>query len=690
MNGLQGAGDDGRITAVVYVSDSYGASSRVTTQIYVTVPQLSVSDLQNQTESLLSDALGSGSTDVIFQVVGAGAGILNDKECTDPSKCESLRESFLSFIFNASATQVSLHSNCWNNFSSNPVLTSLHLVDLTIQEADQDSLGQQASALSSLTSVPDQLSGPAQTLALSMISSIASSSAEVGITTATATAVGDTITSLFSTSALESDDAASAISSSINDLSAALWVGVSPGEQAIEISTDSLKVSTEVNYATNLAGKGLKPPGTKSELSLPGSGLNNLYVVSDDDEVSTAIISLPNVHTPSQANTTSNITVTTSVNSNVLRLSLGKKSSRRRRRLLADGTEHEEDVTFYAPLEPRHRKLTGSDYVTVVMESSTPQSAGSADSVSLSFVAFSFVYLFTQDLTHFSFVHSITAQNASQIITLECDWDEFGVKTAQCDSGASFNITCEGRKTSKTQTCSLFSASVCAYWTGSTWLTSCDVYETTTNTTTCHCYNLTDALQTAGARRLQTVGEASADLALIVGTVGGSFIDTFNTPLSAAILAKNATVFIAIGSFLSLTLLLVIYGSVKDAQDKKRRLKKGANVQVGRPLSPSATISGSSPRTMTPRGGDSGGTPRETTESPRPDMTTSGSKRPAPLLDLRSTNEGGVTSPITSKEKSIRNYNFSSSSSEDEHAPDLDVSIYYSMHHHFLPCAVIC
>ena len=102
----QGSGTNGNITAVVYVADSFGASSRVTTPIYVTAPQISVADLQNKTADLLSSALGSGEVDVIFQVVGAGAGILNDKECADPSQCQSLRESFLSFIFNASASQV--------------------------------------------------------------------------------------------------------------------------------------------------------------------------------------------------------------------------------------------------------------------------------------------------------------------------------------------------------------------------------------------------------------------------------------------------------------------------------------------------------------------------------------------------------------------------------------------------------
>ena len=241
-----------------------------------------------------------------------------------------------------------------------------------VQGVDQDSLGQQASALSSLTSAPDQLSDQAQTLALSLISSITSSSAGIGITSTTATAVGDTLSSLFQTSAAQSSATADSISSSISDLSTALWVGVSPGEKAVEISSSSLKVSTEVNYPSDLEGKALKPPGTTNQLSLPTSGLSGLYAVSDGDEVTTAIISLPNVH----HSVATNGTTPASVNSKVLRLSLGKRSSRRRRQLMADGSEYEEEVTVHEPLELRRKLTDTSEYVTVVMESLTRQSTG--------------------------------------------------------------------------------------------------------------------------------------------------------------------------------------------------------------------------------------------------------------------------------------------------------------------------
>ena len=40
----------------------------------------------------------------------------------------------------------------------------------------------------------------------------------------------------------------------------------------------------------------LAPPGSASSLSLPSTGLTDLYSVSDSDTISSAIVSLPNVH----------------------------------------------------------------------------------------------------------------------------------------------------------------------------------------------------------------------------------------------------------------------------------------------------------------------------------------------------------------------------------------------------------
>lgn len=53
--------------------------------------------------------------------------------------------------------------------------------------------------------------------------------------------------SLFSSSALSSDEHASTLSSAINGLSSSLWVDAQPGEEASTISTDNLKLSSQVN-----------------------------------------------------------------------------------------------------------------------------------------------------------------------------------------------------------------------------------------------------------------------------------------------------------------------------------------------------------------------------------------------------------------------------------------------------------
>ena len=37
--------------------------------------------------------------------------------------------------------------------------------------------------------------------------------------------------------------------------------------------------------------------------------------------------------------------------------------------------------------------------------------------------------------------------------------------------------------------------SVCSYWTGSAWDQTCTVYKITATNTTCHCYDLSQALR---------------------------------------------------------------------------------------------------------------------------------------------------------------------------------------------------
>jgi hypothetical protein len=63
----------------------------------------------------------------------------------------------------------------------------------------------------------------------------------------------------------------------------------------------------------------------------------------------------------------------------------------------------------------------------------------------------------------------------------------------------------------------------------------------------------------------------AADLALVVGNVASGFLATLTkTPLTTSSIAKNMVVFITIGSFLGMALLLVVYGYWKDDQDRKK------------------------------------------------------------------------------------------------------------------------
>ena len=61
-------------------------------------------------------------------------------------------------------------------------------------------------------------------------------------------------------------------------------------------------------------------------------------------------------------------------------------------------------------------------------------------------------------------------------------------------SGQTFNLTCTGREDSASYSCLSEKGSVCAYWSGSAWDQSCTVYKITAANTTCHCYNLSQAL----------------------------------------------------------------------------------------------------------------------------------------------------------------------------------------------------
>lgn len=88
---------------------------------------------------------------------------------------------------------------------------------------------------------------------MSLISTLVTASADVGVTSDAATAMGSTISSLFtSTSDATSDNEArrrsGRLSDAVNALSAALWVGVSEGEETLTVSTDNLKIATQVRH----------------------------------------------------------------------------------------------------------------------------------------------------------------------------------------------------------------------------------------------------------------------------------------------------------------------------------------------------------------------------------------------------------------------------------------------------------
>lgn len=64
----QGAGANSTITGVVYVSDAFDASARSTFAARVSMPVLTVAGLQNQSASLLQDALATSDTDALLSV----------------------------------------------------------------------------------------------------------------------------------------------------------------------------------------------------------------------------------------------------------------------------------------------------------------------------------------------------------------------------------------------------------------------------------------------------------------------------------------------------------------------------------------------------------------------------------------------------------------------------------------------
>lgn len=101
-----------------------------------------------------------------------------------------------------------------------------------------------------------------QDLAVSLISTMTSASADVGITPDAATAMGNTISSLMtstssSESSAEDEKRSGRLSNAINALTEALWVGKSEGEEPLTLSTKNLKIMALVStYKAIRAQKG--------------------------------------------------------------------------------------------------------------------------------------------------------------------------------------------------------------------------------------------------------------------------------------------------------------------------------------------------------------------------------------------------------------------------------------------------
>lgn len=172
--------------------------------------------------------------------------------------------------------------------------------------------------------------------------------------------------------------------------------------------------------------------------------------------------------------------------------------------------------------------------------------------------------------------------------------------------------------------------------------------------TTCHCYSLASAMQSVSTtwsrrRRLATGDEMAADLALVVGSVAEGFLSTLTrTPLTASTLAKNMVVFITMGSFLGMALLLVVYGYWKDEQDRRKAPPKPGRGK--RPLGATQKThgieaSGKGTLCVSPADVSPVQSPRST-GSPRSHSSSSSSSSPFPSGDELEWGSGGEASEI--------------------------------------------
>ena len=99
------------VTAILYVTDVNGASTRETFPVSVKKPTMTAEEIHNHTNTLMEAALNSGAIDGILHVVGAGVTMLNNATCNG-TICHESRENFLKYVH--SSSQLSVRSNAHN------------------------------------------------------------------------------------------------------------------------------------------------------------------------------------------------------------------------------------------------------------------------------------------------------------------------------------------------------------------------------------------------------------------------------------------------------------------------------------------------------------------------------------------------------------------------------------------------
>ena len=301
----QGSGTFYNVTAILYVTNQYGAYARTTAKINVKPLSVSIASLSSNITSLLSTALSSYSTETVFQIVGATSSGLSTSSCTNATLCNNLRSTLLTYVSSA----------------------------VSQQDASASTVLQQAQALESLTSEPSALTDAAQTTALTLISTISSRGTSTGISDSAFSSLGGSLSSILQTSAGTSTSNVDTVSDTLNSIIKASWVNLKPGESGQSLVKTSLNMTNSASYASKLTNQSFSPPGTTQTLTMPSEGASSFYSsVSDTDEFTTSVSSMAQIHQDrGGSNATSNLVrfgltqSTSSTSDRRRRLEAGKK-----------------------------------------------------------------------------------------------------------------------------------------------------------------------------------------------------------------------------------------------------------------------------------------------------------------------------------------------------------------------------